>query len=327
MAAKRMWNGDKRRDFCFSMANTEKLCTGVFSCDSSLRSCLATTSAPYESAAKIGVDVANAKNFTYGTKLWQTLAPSLGPHTSKVIKLITAANPLKNANIAHRLDSHMQMIPPIPVIRLRIIRFYSKTKICVIRQFFTDQAEIVILPQKAVAVVFNPFDVITKPIGLVTKSSAAACNLLFLAFVLIPVSYYYGGPRFTVESFNCLTGVFWFAIPFLMVLFSFLTFSWWRFTSSLAFAGLWVPVSLLSFVVWMPLVEGAENNKNPFSECLETRKTGEYSDECRYRISARVLGPMGDRKTIETHLVPGLKWIKITDQQIYSVWAAKKILQ
>lgn len=130
-----------------------------------------------------------------------------------------------------------------------------------------------------------------------------------------------------MDSLNCLSGVFWFAIPFLMIVFSFFSLSWWRFSSSLAFATAWLPVCVLSFFVWMPLVEGVDRNEYPYSKLLETKRTNEYTDECNYRITFQALGPVGNRRTRETHLMPGLKWVEITDQNIYGLSAINKVLQ
>ena len=173
---------------------------------------------------------------------------------------------------------------------------------------------------------FNPFSLITKPIELVTKNSARACNLLFVGFVLIPVSFYFGGPRFTADSLNCLTGLLWFSIPFLMVVFSFLSLSWLRFISSLTIASAWIPVCLLSFVVWMPLVDGVDKNSYPFSKLVEAKHVTSCSDECEYRIELQALGPVGKRSTVETHLIPGLKWIEVKDQEIYGLATIEDVL-
>jgi len=230
-----------------------------------------------------------------------------------------------------KLESHIHKIPKIPERRLRIVRFYPKSKKrevpreAFIRQFFTNRQALVILPEMAVDSMFNPFALITKPIAIVTNISARTCDLLFIAFVAIPVCLCFGGPRFTLESLNCLSGIFWFAIPLFMIVFSFFSLSWWRFTSSLAFAGIWVPICLVSFVVWMPLLEGAENNKYPFVELIETKKADHCTDECRYRITFNALGPMGIRRTRETRFVPGLKWIEITDQQVLGISSLNKL--
>lgn len=163
--------------------------------------------------------------------------------------------------------------------------------------------------------ILNPFKPIFETAGAITGTARNLYSLLFLSFIVIPVTLFYGGPEFVSESLNCLMGVFWFLIPPLMAVTALVAISVWRIMASTAFLFLWVPFLLISYAVWMPLIDGVSENKNPFFELVDSKQTSK-EHACRYTLESKLLNVSIDKRTVEKELFPGLKWVTVKEQSI-----------
>jgi hypothetical protein len=160
----------------------------------------------------------------------------------------------------------------------------------------------------------NPFKIVFETASAITGTARNLYSLLFLTFLIVPSSLVYCGPRFTVESVNCLLLILWLLIPFLMLGAGMAALSIWRIVLSTAFLVAWVPAVVFSFPIWLPLIDGFSTNIDPVFQLVDEQKQNGGSRIRHYKL--QIAGLAIEKETLESEIIPGLKWVEIREQNI-----------